>query len=180
MPTLPAKYAFLEHLDPLPLMMQQALKLFDTKEQPGPGNNPVILNWVTELADPGVKSVYTADSVAWCGLFMAIVAKRAGKVPVEQPLWALNWGKFGKDAGQPMLGDVLTFIRPGGGHVALYVGESQKSYHVLGGNQSDKVCFIEIEKVRMRAARRPLYMNQPATVKPYILKSNGTFSADEA
>jgi uncharacterized protein (TIGR02594 family) len=174
------KYNFLNTIDPLPLMIQQALKLYGTKEQPGSGDNPVILGWVKELGDPGVKSVYTHDSVAWCGLFMAIVAKRAGKTPVEQPLWALNWGKFGKDAGQPMLGDVLTFVRPEGGHVALYIGESRKSYHILGGNQSDKVCFIEIAKDRLRAVRRPPYMSQPATVKPYLLKSDGTFSSNEA
>ncbi|WP_380875593.1 hypothetical protein ACFB49_05240 [Sphingomonas sp. DBB INV C78] len=179
MPQLPQKYRFLEALSPLPRMVQEALKLFDTREQPGPGNNPVIMQWVKELDNPSIRRGYTADSVPWCGLFIAIVAKRASKTPVKDPLWALNWGKFGVDAGQPMLGDVLTFIRPGGGHVALYIGESAKSYHVLGGNQSDKVCFLEIGKERLRGARRPLYMNQPTTVKPYVLQTSGTFSANE-
>lgn len=175
-----AKYNFLNGLDPLPRMVSQALALYDTKEVPGPKHNPRIMGWVSELALPGVTSVYTADEIPWCGLFIAVVARRAGKTPVRDPLWALNWGKFGTDAGQPMLGDVLTFVRPGGGHVGLYVGESQTSYHVLGGNQSNRVCFTEIEKRRLRAARRPLYMNRPATVRPYVLNSSGSFSSNEA
>ncbi|TMJ18597.1 MAG: TIGR02594 family protein [Alphaproteobacteria bacterium] len=174
------KYNFLNKLDPLPKMIQKALELYHTDEQPGPGDNPVIMAWVKELGDPDVKSVYTADSVAWCGLFMAVVAKRAGKPGVEKPLWALNWGHFGTKAGQPMLGDVLTFIRPEGGHVGLYIGESQASFHVLGGNTSDTVTFAEIAKTRLRAVRRPPYNVQPATVKPYLLGSNGKFSTDEA
>ncbi|HEX8126485.1 MAG TPA: TIGR02594 family protein [Allosphingosinicella sp.] len=175
-----AKYNFLLDLDPLPKMIQEALKLYGTREQPGLQNdNRVIMEWVDELADPGVRSVYTHDSVPWCGLFMAIVAKRAGKTPVQNPLWALNWGHFGSSAGQPMLGDVLTFMRPNGGHVALYIGESQSSYHLLGGNQSDMVCFTEISKERFRKARRPLYQVQPETVKPYLLGSDGSFSTNE-
>jgi len=179
-PELPRPYRFLGTLDPLPRMVEEALKLFGTREQPGPGDNPVIMQWAKDLGDPSVRKVYTADAVPWCGLFMAIVARRAGKAPVNGPLWALNWGRFGKEVGQPMLGDVLTFVRPQGGHVALYVGESAASYHVLGGNQSDRVCFAEIAKTRLRAARRPDYAVQPATVKPYILGSDGVLSTDEA
>lgn len=180
MVNLPEKYRFLNALDPLPRMVREAVMLFGTREQPGPGDNPVIMRWVIELGDPAVKRVYTADAVPWCGLFMAIVARRAAKNPVDQPLWALNWGRFGSAVGQPMLGDVLTFVRPEGGHVAIYIGESAKSYHVLGGNQADQVCFTEIAKTRLRSARRPAYRNQPATVKPYILGTSGIFSANEA
>lgn len=179
-PSLPNPYHFLERLKPLPLMVQEALRLFGTREQPGPGDNPVIMQWAKDLGDASVARVYTADAVPWCGLFMAIVAKRARKAPVVDPLWALNWGRFGKAAGQPMLGDVLTFVRPQGGHVALYIGESSATYHVLGGNQSDRVCFTEIAKTRLRAARRPLYNVQPATVRPYILSATGMISTNEA
>lgn len=179
-PQLPKPYQFLGALDPLPRMVAEALRLYGTREQPGPGDNPVILQWAKDLGDPSVARVYTADAVPWCGLFLAIVAKRAGKVPVKDPLWALNWGKFGQEAGQPMLGDVLTFVRPQGGHVALYVGESAATYHVLGGNQSDRVGFTEIAKSRLRAARRPVYAVQPASVRPYVLGTAGAVSTNEA
>ena len=175
-----ARYDFLNRIGALPRMVQEALKLHGTREQPGPGDNPVIMAWVRELAMPGVARVYTHDSVAWCGLFMAVVAKRAGKVPVADPLWALNWGRFGVAAGQPMLGDVLTFIRDGGGHVALYIAESRTTFHVLGGNQSDRVCFTEIAKSRLRAVRRAAYVNPPASVRPYLVGASGKVSVNEA
>lgn len=178
MPIAKSKFAWLDSLSPLPRMVVEARKLVGIVEKPGQSSNPIIMGWADELGGT-VEDVYTADSVAWCGLFMAIVAKRAGKTPVTDPLWALNWGKFGELAGQPALGDVLTFIRPGGGHVALYIGEDQTAYHVLGGNQSDQVCYDRIDKTRLRAARRPAYMNKPATVKPYILAAEGTLSTNE-
>jgi hypothetical protein len=42
------------------------------------------------------------------------------------------------------LGDVLAFVRNGGGHVGLYVDEDASAYHVLGGNQSDRVSITRV------------------------------------
>jgi len=174
---LPAAYAWL-NTEPVPNMMGEALKLFGTVETPGKGNNPTIMAWAKET---GLTASYTADEIPWCGTFMAVCAKRAGWPVPAKPLWALNWGAWGVNAGQPELGDVLTFIRPGGGHVALYVGEDAGHYHVLGGNQSDKVCIIRIEKIRMRAARRPEWkIGEPASRRPVILSAVGQISRDEA
>ncbi|RZL74255.1 MAG: TIGR02594 family protein, partial [Sphingomonas sp.] len=158
MPISPKNYIWLDTVGTLPRMVTEARKLVGVLEKPGAGNNGTILDWADELGGK-VEQVFTADSIPWCGLFMAIVAKRAGKTPPVDPLWALNWGKFGEPAGQPALGDVLTFIRPGGGHVALYVGEDSDAYHVIGGNQSDQVCFDRFAKERLKAARRTPYMN---------------------
>jgi uncharacterized protein (TIGR02594 family) len=179
MTKIPPAYGWLTTLAPLPRMVAEALKLFGTVEAAGAANSPTIMGWADEVGGK-VDEAYRADSIPWCGLFIAVVAKRAGKTVPDGPLWALNWAKFGVSAGQPMLGDVLTFIRPGGGHVALYVGEDADAYHVLGGNQSDQVCFTRIDKKRLHRVRRPLYMNQPATVRPYILKGGGALSRDEA
>lgn len=176
---LPAAYAYLGDIAHPPKMISEALVLFGTKEQPGPGNNPVILAWGKEVGDD-VAHDYYADSVPWCGLFMAVVAKRAGKVLPPKPLWALNWAKFGGQAGQPMLGDTLVFIRPGGGHVGLYVGEDNGHFHVLGGNQSDQVCIRSIPRERLYAARRPIYNNAPPSMKVIRLASNGDVSIKEA
>jgi uncharacterized protein (TIGR02594 family) len=176
--TIPADYRWLTKLSPLPRMVQEAMDLYGTVELGGAANSPKIIGWAKEIGGD-LKEAYKADSIPWCGLFMAVVAKRAGKTPVKDPLWALNWGKFGVPAGQPVLGDVLTFVRPGGGHVAIYVGEDPDAYHVLGGNQSDCVCFTRIDKDRLKQARRPLYMNKPATAVPYILSSKGKMSRNE-
>ncbi len=178
MVTVPKAYKWLPTLDPLPRMVREALALFGTVETPGKKSNVIIMAWAKEVSEK-VQHTYYADEVPWCGLFAAVIAKRAGKTPPVDPLWALNWNKFGVDAGQPALGDILTFQREGGGHVGLYVGEDKDCYHVLGGNQSDQVCFTRIVKGRLKGARRPYYQNQPKTVKPYILAATGGISSNE-
>lgn len=88
---LPVAYAWLR--DELgPKMITEALKLFGTLEAPGARDNPTILAWAKEV---GQGDVYVHDSIAWCGLFMAVVAKRAGKPIPDKPLWALSWGEWG-------------------------------------------------------------------------------------
>ena len=148
MPNDPSDYKWLNDLSPLPRMVEEALKMLGTKEVPGPGNSKVIMQWAKELGDPSVANVYTADSVPWCGLFMAIIAKRAGKTPVKDPLWALNWGAFGVPAGQPGLGDVLTFIRPEGGHVTSVFGDVKAHTHMtLRGQMIDLVGLDPIQEL---------------------------------
>lgn len=138
------------------------------------------LAWAKEVGGE-VSDVYKADSIPWCGLFMAVVAKRAGKDVPKHPLWALSWSAFGAAVTRPMLGDVLTFTRNGGGHVSLYVGEDGDAYHCLGGNQSDAVTITCIAKSRLYAARRPLYREQPVNIRVVKLASNGAaLSLNEA
>jgi uncharacterized protein (TIGR02594 family) len=175
---LPSRYAWLAR-EPGPKMIVEALKLFGTMEKPGAANNPTIVAWAKEVGGE-VADVYKADSIPWCGLFMAVVARRAGKEPPRHPLWALSWSAFGAKTPAPALGDVLVFTRNGGGHVGLYVGEDASAFHVLGGNQSDSVCIARIAKARLYAARRPLYRVQPANVRPIRLESTGALSLNEA
>lgn len=177
MTALPVQYAWLSK-EPGPKMLLEALKLFGTVEGPGTKDNPTILAWAAEI---GLAKTYSHDSIPWCGLFIGLVAKRAGKTPVDSPLWALSWADWGKPAaGGPMLGDILTFKRNGGGHVALYVGEDPNAFHCLGGNQSDKVCITRIARSRFYAARRPIYNVQPDNVRKVVLASNGKLSTNEA
>lgn len=175
--SLPAAYAWLNGLFPLPRMTAEALKVYGVKEGVGDADNPEILAWAKEV---GLESVYRHDATAWCGLFAALIAKRAGKTVVNGPLWALNWARFGVPSPAPALGDVLVFVRPGGGHVGLYVAEDASAYHVLGGNTSDAVSIARIAKERLKAARRPVYSVQPATVKPYHVAATGALSTNEA
>lgn len=53
-------------------------------------------------------------------------------------------------------GRVLVFERAGGGHVGFYVGKDLTSYHVLGGNQGDKVSVVRLEKSRYISRRSPI------------------------
>jgi uncharacterized protein (TIGR02594 family) len=166
-----------------PKMLNEAINLIDVIETPGTANNPVIIAWAKEVG-ADVAAVYKSDEIPWCGLFMAVVVKRSGRQVVKDPLWALNWGTFGTHAETPMLGDVLCFVRttPDGkkaGHVAIYVGEDAKCYHILGGNQSDKVCIVRKDKSQLYVARRPNYINQPKNVRQIILPESGELSTKE-
>lgn len=178
MSTLPAAYRWIEAARPQPRMIAEAIKLFGVAEIGGSADCPVILGWAKEVGG-GVARAYCADSIPWCGLFMAVVARRAGKIAPDGPLWALNWASFGTAAPAPMLGDVLVFRRGGGGHVALYVGEDEEAFHVLGGNQADRVCFARLGRSRLHAVRRPAYRVTPASVKRYRLAAGGALSTGE-
>jgi uncharacterized protein (TIGR02594 family) len=168
--TYPKGYEWLGRIGPLPKMVTIALAEVGTVEKAGPGNNPKIMGWADEVGQKAIGYKYTGDSVPWCGLFMAVVAKRAGYELPYGPLYALNWSKFGIEGGQPDLGDVIAFMRPGGGHVGLYIGEDKTHYHILGGNQSDSVSIARVAKANMRAVRQPKYkIAKPASSRPYVL-----------
>lgn len=175
---LPEQYAWLEH-EPGPRMLVECLKLYGTLEVPGKGNNPTILKWAKEV---GLAGAYKADSVAWCGLVMAVAAKRAGwpYAPEGNALWARNWAEWGKPTDTAMLGDVLVFPRGQGGHVAIYVGEDKTHYHLLGGNQSDAVSIKRKPKAPIIAMRRaPWKIAQPPNVRVVLLGSKGQVSTKE-
>lgn len=181
---LPPQYQWLEK-EPGPRMLQEGLRHYGVLEHKGRDNNPDITAWAKEVGG-NVKDVYTNDEIPWCGLFLAICAKRAGYALPKDPLWALNWGTFGNKQSVAMLGDVLTFIRKTStgataGHVAIYVGEDESAYHTLGGNQSDCVCITRMAKNRLYAIRRPAFrIAQPKNVRRIYLASNGKLSINEA
>lgn len=181
---LPNAYQWLQSLKGLPNTIKLALAEYGLAEIEGPGSNKKILTWRDELNAAGVKiEGYSDDDIPWCGLFAAIICFRrmnAAAEVVEEPLWARNWSTYGVKAPQAALGDVLVFQRESGGHVGFYVGEDSSCYHVLGGNQSNRVCITRVQKSRCIAVRRPPYMVQPEAVKPYRLASTGSVSTNEA
>ena len=176
--TLPSLYAWLAD-EPGPRMLVEARKLYGIKETAGPGNTPAIMQWADELG-PGVRQVFTADSVPWCGLFVGIAAQRAGKPLPASPLWARAWASWGTLSYKAQLGDVLVFQRPGGGHVGLYVGEDATSYHVLGGNQGDAVSIKRVLKSRCIAVRRLYKIGPPPNVRQVMISASGAVSKNEA
>ena len=178
---LPKQYAWLNNIGTLPKTIQEGLKLYGTTEASGSSNNPIIMQWARELKASKIEvSAFTGDVVPWCGLFAAIVALRSGKDVPKYPLSALNWSRFGEKVKKAGLGDVLVFSRNGGGHVGFYIGEDASYYHVLGGNQSNKVNILRIKKSRLHSIRRPVYNIKPETVKSYQLASVGIVSENEA
>jgi uncharacterized protein (TIGR02594 family) len=181
---VPSQYAWLPALRGLPNTIKLALAELGTAEVVGKGSNKTIIAWRDELNSAGAKvSGFSDDDIPWCGLFAALITyrrlKKAAEV-VKEPLWALNWAKYGVKSPKASLGDVLVFQRPSGGHVGFYVAEDDDAYHVLGGNQSNKVCITRVLKSRCVAVRRPQYVTVPAAVKPYYVSASGTISKNEA
>lgn len=181
---IPSQYRWLESLKGLPNTIKYALAEYGVQEVVGKGSNKTILAWRDELNLATAKiSGFSDDDIPWCGLFAAIICyrrmKKASEV-VKEPLWARSWLKYGVRATSPSLGDVLVFERGSGGHVGFYVGEDATCYHVLGGNQSNRVCISRVLKSRLLAARRPPYITIPAAVKPYHLAASGEVSRNEA
>jgi uncharacterized protein (TIGR02594 family) len=161
-----------------PKLLVEAVKLLGTKEVVGKQHNPVILGWAKEV---GLQKVYTADEIPWCGLAIAYACHKAGVEVVDKPLWALSWANYGTKVSEPMLGDILTFKRDGGGHVGIYVGEDKDCYHVLGGNQGNAMSVSRIVKSRLYQARRTKWkVAQPANVRKVILSAKGAISQNEA
>lgn len=163
----------------LPWTIEEGLKLINTKEIVGTKHNQTIIDWAEEV---GVDKVYTKDEIPWCGLYVAVVCQRAKKdiKPVGNVLWARNWSKFGESKKKAGLGDVLVFSRGSGGHVGFYIGENETHYYVLGGNQSNEVSIVKIRKDRTLSIRRPIYNNQPKSVKAYYLNGYAPITENES
>jgi uncharacterized protein (TIGR02594 family) len=164
-----------------PQILVQSRALIGTKEIVGKIHSETILGWAKELK---IDKIYTNDEIAWCGLFIAYVAKKAGleiNMTAREALWALNWNKFGTRETVAKLGDVLTFRRNTGGHVGIYVGEDATCYHILGGNQSNMVNITRIEKTRLSQIRRTDWkVAQPANVRQIFVNANGFISKNES
>ena len=177
---LPEKYKWLSR-ETGPIILREALALYGVRETAGPASTPEIIKWAEEIGFKILGITYKDDSIAWCGLFMAVVVKRAGHALPKIPVRASSWAEWGNYSDTPMLGDVLVFTRKGGGHVGLYVGEDKEAYHVLGGNQSDSVCITRIAKYRLTASRRtPWRIAQPRNVRVIQLENTGALSDNEA
>ncbi|MEQ8292470.1 MAG: peptidoglycan-binding protein [Roseovarius sp.] len=125
------------------------------------------------------KSVSWIDprDVPWCGAFVA-TAYRLWDVTIglpSNPLGARNWMSFGY-AVDPQLGACLVFWRGSKsgwkGHVGFYWGEDDTHYHVLGGNQKNRVSVTRVSKSRRLGARWPV--NHAVSGKRIRLSPDGT------
>ena len=166
---LPARFAYLAKEDG-PKMLLEALNLLGTTEVVGPASNPLIMQWARAV---GAASYYPSDATPWCALFASYVAQLAGKALPPDPLAAKNWARFGVPVAAPALGDIVVFPH----HVAIYVGETTRTFSLLGGNQGDKVSIVDFLKAGAIAFRRPVYNMQPANVRRIPLNTAGPVGA---
>jgi uncharacterized protein (TIGR02594 family) len=141
-----------------PAWLRHARSLLGTREAPGTANSPTIMAWAKKLGSKVLGMVYNADSVPWCGLFVANCLAADGIPAAPIAVRAKVWATWGANIAAERIaaGAVLVFERPGGGHVGFYVGEDRTHYHVLGGNQGDRVSIMRLEKSRCIARRWPI------------------------
>lgn len=159
---------------------QEARRLIGVNEVVGPGNNPAIIDWAK-----GTGIDYRNDDIPWCGLYVAhcVSTTLEGEKLPGNPLGARNWLKFGApcDVG---LGSVLVFWRGRKdgwqGHVGFYAGEDSQAYHVLGGNQGNKVCITRIKRDRLLGARWPATAPVIGNARITLAAGETFFSTNEA
>lgn len=156
-----------------PTWLTRARADIGVKEAPGVADNAVIIGWAKAIGG-WVASFYNHDSITWCALCMAHWMHDDGKriPPAGDVLAALKWRAWGVKLPKAIVGAVLIFQRTGGGHIGLYVGEDDTHFHVLGGNQGDKVCIERIPKFSCVDVRWPEEVEPFGS--PLILSANGT------
>lgn len=144
---------------------KEARRLIGTREKPGTGSNPTILDWAQNI-----DVHYPGDDIPWCGLFVAhCITSTLDREPTPaNVLSARAWQSFGIKTG-PTAGAIMVFWRKsrssGLGHVGFYAGEDGDAYRILGGNQSDCVSLAWVGKDRFVGAR------WPATIPPPVPKA---------
>ena len=160
---------------------QEARRLIGVREVVGPGNNPKIIDWADKA---GID--YGNDDIPWCGLFVAHCVSStlsSEKLP-GNPLGARQWLKFGAPC-DPVLGSILVFWRGSRngwkGHVGFYAGvDDNGAYHVLGGNQGNKVSITRIAKSRLLEARWPATAPIDGAGEVRLAAGDTFFSTNEA
>jgi uncharacterized protein (TIGR02594 family) len=121
---------------------------------------------------------HEAAEIPWCGEFVDTCMNLSDhRANLENPLGARNWLKFGNPV-EPSFGAVMVFWRGRQdgwqGHVGFYVGEDSTHFHILGGNQGNRVSVARIARTRLLGARWPIggADPKPFTVKPGMTTVN--------
>lgn len=155
-----------------PAWLREARTHLGKSEVPGAKHSPFVLSLWKALGRP-----YKDDETPWCGGFVGYCMAQAGHEGPKIPERASAWGDWGK-ACAPVPGAVAVFTRAGGGHVGFLVGQSDASWYVLGGNQSNQVNIMPIDKARLSATRWPAGVGVPLVALPRM--SGGVVSRNEA
>jgi len=106
------------------------------------------------------KTLGDPAQLPWCGDFVetCVAVTLPDAVLPGNPYLARNWMKFGATV-DPCFGSILVFWRGKrsghSGHVGFYYSEDADHFHVLGGNQSDRVSIAALRKDRFLGARMP-------------------------
>ena len=116
----------------------------------------------------------TVDPAPWSAKLMSVLAARSRKTLPIAPQCALNWSKFGTEAGQPQLGDVLCYLLEDGAYVSLYIGEDEAAYHCLGAGEDGRIAIVRVAKNSLYSTRSPVYQDNMLAVRAVALNRDGS------
>lgn len=134
-------------------LLDEATKYIGQKEVPGIGSNP----WIVSLWDKAYGWLGKNDSqVAWCGLFMRMIAIACGYGAPSAPYRARSWLAWGYAVSKPVRGCVVVLERGGAGHVAIVDHiDANGNLGCVGGNQGDMVKLSYFPQSRVLGYRVP-------------------------
>jgi uncharacterized protein (TIGR02594 family) len=97
-----------------PVWLRAARARLGTREAPGAANSATILGWAKRLGTRILGMIYNADSVPWCGVFVASCLAEDGIEAAPIAVRALSWTTWGLALRPERLapGAVLVFERP--------------------------------------------------------------------
>lgn len=136
-----------------PEWMAEAWRRLGAREVPGRRHSRTVLNFFRDAGRRDIKR----DEVPWCAAFVGACLNRSGQVGTGS-LLARSYLKWGERLDTPRLGAVAVLARgrnPHAGHVGFWVGETEDTYLLLGGNQSDAVTVAAFGKDRLLGLRWP-------------------------
>jgi uncharacterized protein (TIGR02594 family) len=113
-------------------------------------------------------------SLPWCGLFVAHCLRTAlPGIEMPRPRFrARPWEAWGEHCA-PQIGAVMVFWhyhrRAPFGHVGFYWAEDRDSFHILGGNQRNRVTVEAWPKSRLTACRWPAGQPRPG-LRQYLAR----------
>jgi uncharacterized protein (TIGR02594 family) len=142
-----------------PIWLSVARMMIGIREVPGPLSNPTIIQWALDI---GAPKWYDNDDKAWCAiamnrLMLACQIPMATTTPSDgyDLLRAKTFEEWGIPLATPAYGSIMTFSRPEGNHVGLYLGERKDAYYIWGGNQGNAISYTWIKKARWTSTRWP-------------------------
>lgn len=128
--------------------LEMALTQYGKRGILGIGENPVILEYFSQIGHEWVKD----DDTAWCAAFLNWCLIKTG-LPQTGSLLARSFLRYGKKTSTPKLGDLVILWRvtkeSNFGHVGFFISETPTTFFILAGNHSNEVNITEFPKTKL-------------------------------
>ncbi len=142
--------------------------------------------WLRRFLGSDGRALGDPAKLPWCGDFVeTCIRLELSNEPFpgalgQNPYWARNWVLFGQ-ATEPVFGAIGVITRGSGGHVFFLIGEDDRHWYALGGNQSNAVTRTLISKSReLLGWRWPVSWSGTAPPLPRMTPGDLKLSTNEA